>query len=746
MPWVAPRLLKEARPLLWPWVIAALASPAALYTSDEMGSNIRVILLCASVALLAALPFGAEFQQRTLPLLLSQPLERWRLWREKFSVLAFGGAALLVLNAGTWCWLGHFEFWDLLFLWLVLLAIVTSSGFWISTTRSVPLGIVCGLVNQLLVFGGFILLLRWLHEKSPALLASLFTEFRRAGVFTALGLYALSFVWFGRRFWKGNLVALALVPAVIALMLCLTHILAGLASDTISIPSNALFEALFLLVTLCSAAYWTLTARSTIGGLVFCIFSQVLAGMLLAFVVTKVSGLRHPTTLADNGEAVGVALGVGALAYSGLFLWLGWRKFARMELRDTIFGEGIELPLVAERGRWWSRWLVSRPHGNLRNLLRKELRLQKPVFLSAVVFTVCWLVGFGLHQLWPAQDYRIFLELLPWFYIPLALILAGCVSATEEKTLGLATWHLTLPTSVRRMWLAKLGVANLTGFALGVVLPSLLLVLAMAVDASPESGGGADEARIGALLLLAWLTILVSFWASTLVSNVVRAALTTLLGLVVAGGCAALGIWAAATISRAFGGLETGLLTWLVTHWQLAPATLGQKLTPVVPFVLGAVAGLWVIVLLRQSLAQFRQVSARRATVLKNAVLLGALICIYGFWGRDLVASVDRAWAEPERELEQAIMQLPYKHAFVGAPPYVLSIAELESTGALSNNTKAWLRGAVVSCGPAEIAISSQNAMRLYGERYGRTCFVSVRFPNGGAYAFGFSVAPSFFR
>jgi hypothetical protein len=35
---------------------------------------------------LAVLPLGNEFQHRTLPLLLSQPAERMRIWAEKMGI------------------------------------------------------------------------------------------------------------------------------------------------------------------------------------------------------------------------------------------------------------------------------------------------------------------------------------------------------------------------------------------------------------------------------------------------------------------------------------------------------------------------------------------------------------------------------------------------------------------------------------------------------------------------------------
>ncbi|HEY6166524.1 MAG TPA: ABC transporter permease, partial [Verrucomicrobiae bacterium] len=46
-----------------------------------------MFIFFVGTALVAAMSFGTEFQQRTLPLLLSQPFERARLWRDKLLVL-----------------------------------------------------------------------------------------------------------------------------------------------------------------------------------------------------------------------------------------------------------------------------------------------------------------------------------------------------------------------------------------------------------------------------------------------------------------------------------------------------------------------------------------------------------------------------------------------------------------------------------------------------------------------------------
>src|SRR5439155_6164806 len=115
-------------------------------------------------------------------------------------------------------------------------------------------------------------------------------------------------------------------------------------------------------------------------------------------------------------------------------------------------------------------WLRCRPQGAALNLIRKELRLQKPLFLIAVVFALCWFVALGLWFIQPATHelFETVLTVLAVFYAPLIALLAGCVSLGEEKALGLTAWHLTLPVSAWKQWLAKLGVSSAIWLALGL--------------------------------------------------------------------------------------------------------------------------------------------------------------------------------------------------------------------------------------------------------------------------------------
>src|SRR2546425_12814719 len=98
-----PRLAKELRPLLWPWGIAALAGAGHLvalanpvFAKGEFGSfltGLAGVAFVTGVLVLAALPMGVELHDRTLALLLSQPTERTRLWKEKLMAATLAGPA-----------------------------------------------------------------------------------------------------------------------------------------------------------------------------------------------------------------------------------------------------------------------------------------------------------------------------------------------------------------------------------------------------------------------------------------------------------------------------------------------------------------------------------------------------------------------------------------------------------------------------------------------------------------------------
>src|SRR4249919_3005068 len=97
----ATRALKESRALLIPWcvVMAACTFPLLrrfhhISLNDNVFTQLGVLL---GIPLLACFIYGTEFRSRTMQLLLSQPVDRMKIWREKGIVTAFATAIPLIV-------------------------------------------------------------------------------------------------------------------------------------------------------------------------------------------------------------------------------------------------------------------------------------------------------------------------------------------------------------------------------------------------------------------------------------------------------------------------------------------------------------------------------------------------------------------------------------------------------------------------------------------------------------------------
>lgn len=79
------QMRKETELLRLPWLACALVVQVLLL---EPSGGLAVWAFVGSCAVLAAIPFGAEFHHRTISGLLSQPMARPEVWRRKMGVLA----------------------------------------------------------------------------------------------------------------------------------------------------------------------------------------------------------------------------------------------------------------------------------------------------------------------------------------------------------------------------------------------------------------------------------------------------------------------------------------------------------------------------------------------------------------------------------------------------------------------------------------------------------------------------------
>jgi hypothetical protein len=389
-------LVKEARPLFWPWCAVTLAGIVSLIHSAHSQDWIRPIALFLGIPLLATLPLGNEFQSRTLSLLLSQPVARIKIWAEK-----------------------------------------------------------------------------------------LFVSF--AAVASAALVFALS----------------------------------PLVRESLPDLSQRFAAAAIILAVVASATFWTLLARSTMGGIVL----SVGALLVIAAAVNLVTGIGGIESLLSAHLAV-VSIGV-MLFYATLMLWLGQRNFARYQVKGNSAGDDLLTAGPDVMPGVFSDWFRSRPAGATLNLIRKELRLLRPIWLVTFLAASSW-TCFTVIELLRREKSANDLGLAASLFMGVACavivaILAGCLSLGEEKTSGAYAWHRTLPVSPLRQWLVKLFVAMSASLICAGLIPVLLM--AAGRHFFPQAFVQEDaHFRMLWLLGMLFLTAL-SFWCACAVTGTVPAVL-----------------------------------------------------------------------------------------------------------------------------------------------------------------------------------------------------------------------------
>ena len=250
-------------------------------------------------------------------------------------------------------------------------------------------------------------------------------------------------------------------------------------------------------------------------------------------------------------KMVATSLGISALTlvyvsagvvYAAFTLWLGWRKWAELEARDAPEWQPVSLPAWVTPKKL-AILLHCQSGGNLANLIRKELGLQQPVLVIAVVTSACWILTLVLFILQPARA-ELFQGIfggLAVTHVVLSVLLAGCVPLGEEKSLGLAAWHLTLPASARRQWAVKLLVGAGTAISLGLALPLAwsgiaLLKGKVGLLTIPTEAMGVPAVMLTILFVL-------GFWSAAMLGSAVRAALATVMAVIGLGICVSLALW-----------------------------------------------------------------------------------------------------------------------------------------------------------------------------------------------------------
>src|SRR5262249_15629411 len=134
------RLLKEARSLFWPWCGVTSIGVAGLLVPwigmPPLLWPVTILGFWVGIPLVATLSLGNEFQYRSLPQLLTQPVGRAKIWSEK-SIVTWTAVTITVFV--YWLgWRGVFKDpLELIAIAVVFLVCVSSATFWTLVARSI---------------------------------------------------------------------------------------------------------------------------------------------------------------------------------------------------------------------------------------------------------------------------------------------------------------------------------------------------------------------------------------------------------------------------------------------------------------------------------------------------------------------------------------------------------------------------------------------------------------------------------
>lgn len=512
------------------------------------------------------------------------------------------------------------------------------------------------------------------------------------------------------RLWLRKWVVIALVLAAVA---CLQYAALRFGPFTISTFGR---ELTFLLALLCSGTLWTLIAGSTIGGVAFTLAALMMLEMTANLVVVHLFGASvdlfssHPFVV------------VSRAAYMLTTLWVGWRMFARLEVKSEGTSVGSRPALSPLSGL-----LRCRPQGALGNLVRKELMLQTPTLQIAAVFVASWLAAMGYFAVTPPRPTTadvVFTVLLA-VYVPLALVVSGTISLGEDTALGIRPWHLTLPVSSRVQWLVKLAVSTAVAAFLAIAVPLAFATLAPMVV--PLPAGRIQLPGSWAFLIAAGVLVL-GFWAASLFGHTVRAAAATGVVIVGLGVCARVGVETGPRV-----GVWDGLLTWLMVRNQWPPDLFFIVYPPAFERLAATMfVSIVAAVALGQSLRAFRRAQVDRRLVATYSVQLALVSFLVPFGVMSYARAAGSQWrSAPVQELRTAIEAA---RPFAGAPGVNL-LPALQATGLLSDATNRWLSGSEVTIETR--TVRWQTAVR--GPAVPRVYYrVRVVFPNGRKHETGF--------
>lgn len=452
--------------------------------------------------------------------------------------------------------------------------------------------------------------------------------------------------------------------------------------------------AAYVLITVASAIFWTLTVRSTIGGLIVmsCILWVFYQFVALTHASEGIKAVFSPS-------ATITSIACFSICFAGLMFWLSVRKLARYQVIGGRGGEDLMMsgPMVVPEAL--SECFRCRPTGAFVNLLRKEFRLLRPLWLIELPVVLYW-AFLAVLRVMPSPPVLIPETPVQWALMgpPGAVFvglagLAGMLSLGEERRSGTHAWHMTLPISARRQWLMKLVMAMLSGLACSGLLPVLATVAVGSVYGSPFMfvyGRALPD-----LLILYPILIFACFWCACAANGTVRAAVwiaPVLIAVFFASSC---GTWLGQELARTTGTLKD----FIFSLCHLSPLALAT----VTEYANTRVVWLFVPTLLfalPQSYRLFRTPPQHSTLWMLRCIL--PVVAVTMLWSFSAYAGFVASRWEPFEETRKALDKLQ-----PGTPKIELTGEDLAKNSALTATTHRWLKGASITVVPAHSPLSA---------------------------------------
>lgn len=442
----------------------------------------------------------------------------------------------------------------------------------------------------------------------------------------------------------------------------------------------------FVIIISASAAFWTLVARSTLGG------------FALSWIQLSLIYVWNPHMILNFELPQAAPLAVVSICYAVLMFVLGARKLARFQVTGGAAGDDLLMTGPSVMPRALADCFRCRPSGAFLNLIRRELRLLRPLWMGALL-SVLFLGWLGMFRLLPdpsqpsprvpgAPHMAVALVILS---LLLLAILAGSLSLGEERTHGTHAWQMTLPFSIRRQWLIKIVVAMVSGLVCAVALPHLVLIAVGSIHGSPFMYADLHSLSDGTFWVS--LVVLASFLCASAVHGTTQAAVWVFPVMFVIYYAGAIGVWFGQALARTTGTLQD----FVVSSFHLSPMPLPIDLSSPVPgVIMGDVvlAFIPVVVLgVIQSHRLFRIHPPEGSLWMLRCVLPLASVSI--LWCLFLSAGLVSSRWQPFDETRQALDKL-----LPGTTRLELTGEDLANSSPLNSRTRRWLRGARITVTP----------------------------------------------